>query len=192
MRWLWKWVWLRWPSVRESDGEKDKLTLWSFKYRCQLIIRLKAIKSIGKLLCFLSSYISLPFFNLCSLRSIGIMMIGAFGLMVDCSIGLDWSSLLSLLIWLSSVWLILKAIYFTYELHAWVFGVAFKTCYRSHKSDFHKFDLSSGQFTSLINCMLFSTIHLSPNAVMTIGLSSHKSRFICHFRIATLSKSIIL
>ena len=46
-------------EVRESDGEKSKLTLWSFKNGYQLIIRLKAIKSIKGLLCSLSSYINL-------------------------------------------------------------------------------------------------------------------------------------
>ena len=66
IRWLWKWVSLKWPRVRGSDGEKGKLTLWSFKYESQLIIRLKAIKSIKELLCSLSFYINLQSSNFCS------------------------------------------------------------------------------------------------------------------------------
>ena len=36
--------------------------------------------------------------------------------------------------------------------------------------------------------MLDSIIYLGPNAVMNIRLSSHKSRFIYHFRIARYQK----
>ena len=37
---------------------------------------------------------------------------------------------------------------------------------------------------SLINYMLSSTLYLDPNAVMTAGLSSYKSKFIYYFKIA--------
>ena len=96
-----------------------------------------------------------------------------------------------LLIWLSWVWLIFKTIYFTHKLHIWVIGVAIKTCYYSHKFHFYRFDLFPRQFTSLMNCILGFTIHLGYNIVMTAGSSSHKSRYICHFRIITLSRGII-
>ena len=57
--------------------------------------------------------------------------------------------------------------------------------------DFHKSDLFPRQFTSLMNCMLGSTLYLDLNAIMTARPSSHKYRFICHFRIATLSRGIV-
>ena len=44
---------------RRGDWIKDKVTLWSKKRGCLLIVRLKAIKSIEKLLYFLSFYINL-------------------------------------------------------------------------------------------------------------------------------------
>ena len=88
----------------------------------------------------------------------------------------------------SLVWSILKAIHFTHELYARVIDMAIKTWYCSQKSDFYKFDLSSRQFTLLINCTLGSIIYLSSNAVMITGPSSHKFRFICHFSITTLSR----
>ena len=157
-----------------------------------MIVKLKALESIEELLCSLSSYINLQSSNLCSPRPIGIMMMGAFVLIVDCSIEWVWSSLPLLLMWLSLVWLIPKAIHFTHELHARVIGVAIETCYRSHRSDFYRSDLLSRQFTLLMNYMLGSTIYLCPNAVMTAGLSSYKFRFICYFRIATLSRKIVL
>ena len=192
VRWSWKWVSPRWLRVRRSDGKKGKLTLWSFKYRCQLIVRLKAIKFIKELLCFLSSYINLQSSDLYSPRSIGIMMIKAFGLIVDCLMGWGWSSLPSLSIWFLSVWSIPKAIHFTYKLLVWVIGVAIETRYCSYRSDFHKSDLSPWEFTSFMNCMLGSTIHLDSNSVITGGLSSPKSRFICYFRIGTLLRGIVL
>ena len=66
-----------------------------------------------------------------------------------------------------------------------------KLATNSHRFDFHKFDLSLRQFTLLINCTLNSTMNQGLDAVMTTELSSHKSRYICHFRIATLSRGII-
>ena len=108
-------------------------------------------------------------------------------IMVDCLIEWRWSSLVLLSIWLLKIWLIPETIYFTYKLYAWVIGVAIKTCYSFYKSDFYRFDLSLRQFTLLINCTLGSIIHLSPNAVMTTKLFSHKSKFICYFKIAALS-----
>ena len=161
------------------------------KRRYQLVVRLKAIKSIKELLCFLSSYINLESSDLCSPRLIGIIIMEAFGLIVDCLMRWGLSSLPSLLIWLSSVWLISKAIHFTHKLHIQVIGVAIETCYCFHKSNFHKSDLSLRQFISLINCTIDSTIHLGHNAVMTARPSSYKSRFIYHFKIAILSKKIV-
>ena len=154
LRSLWKWVSLRWPKIRESNKEKGKLTLQSFKRRYQLIVRPKAIKSIEELLYCLSFYINFESFNLCSSRPINIMMIGAFDLMVDCLIRWDWLSLPLLLIWLLSVWSIPKAIHFTYELHAQVISVAIETCYCSHRSDFHRSDLFLRQPTSFMNYTL--------------------------------------
>ena len=188
---MWKWVSPTWPKVRRSDGEKGKLTLRSVKHECQLIVRLKTIKSIEELLCSLFSYINFQSSDLCSLKPIGIMMMGAFGLIVDCSMGWGWSLLPLLSIWLSLVWSIFEAIHFTHELHAWVLGVAIKTRYHFHKSDFHRFHLSLKQFTSLMNCTLSSTIYLGSNVVMTAIASSHKSRFICYFKIATSLREIV-
>ena len=142
--------------------------------------------------CSLSSYINLETSNLCSPKPLDIIMMGAFGLMMDCLMGWSWSSLLLLLVWLSLVWLILKVIHFTYELHILVIGMAIETRYCSYRSDFHKSDLSLKQFTLLTNFTLRSSIYLGPNAGMTAGLSSHKSRFICHFRIVILSRRIVL
>ena len=169
-----------------------KEPLLKVKRRCGLVVRLKSIKSIKELLCSLSSHINLQSFNFCSPRPIGIMMIGVFVLMVYCLMRWAWLSLLLLSIWLSLFWSIPKAIRFTHELHARIIGMAIKTCYHFHKSDFHKSDLSLSQFTSFMNCTLGFTIYLGPNAVMTFRPSSHKSRFICHIRIATLSRRIVL
>ena len=83
VRWLWFQISLEWMRVKRSDEEKGKLTFQSFKRRCQLIIRLKAIKSIKKLLYFLSSYINYQSSNLCNFKLIGIIMMEAFDLMVD-------------------------------------------------------------------------------------------------------------
>ena len=44
---------------------------------------------------------------------------------------------------------------------------------------------------SSMNCMLNFIIHQGPNTIMTVRSFSHKSRFICHFRIATLSRRIV-
>ena len=154
------------------------------------MVRLKAIESIKKLLCFLSSYIKLQSSKLCNptahyddegIRSdsglFDRMRVIIFAIAIDLTIiGLIDP----------------KAINFTHELHACVIGVAIKTRYRSHRSDFHRSDLSLRQFTSLINCTLGSNIHLGPNTVMIARPSSYKSKFICHFRITILSKGIIL
>ena len=156
------------------------------------MVKLKVIKFIKELLCSLSSYINLQSSDLCNPRPIGIMMIRAFGLIVDFLIEWGWSLSQLLLIWLSLVWSIPKAIHFTHKLHAWVIGVAIETCYCSYKFNFHRSDLSSRQFTLPMNCTLISIFHLGLNAVMIIRLSSYKSRFICHFRIATLSRKIVL
>ena len=162
-----------------------------FKYGCQFIVRLKAIKSIKELLCSLSSYINLQSSNLYSLNSIEIMMMGAFGMMVDWLIEWGWSSLLLLLIRLLLVWSIIKTIHFTQELYARSIGVAIKTRYCSYKSNFHRSDLSLKLFTSFLNCMLGSTIYLGSNSVMIAGTSRHKSRFICYFRIAIILREIV-
>ena len=77
-----------------------------------------------------------------------------------------------------------KIIHFTHKLHIQVISITIKTCYYSHRSDFHKSDLSPRQFISLMNGTLSFTIHLSANAVINAGLSSYKSRFIYHFMIA--------
>ena len=125
-------------------------------------------------------------------RPISIMMIKAFGLIVDCLIGWGWSLLFFLSIWLSLVWLIPEPIHFTHELHTWVIGMAIETRYCSHRFDFYRSNLSSWQITSLINCIFGYTIHQDPNPIMTAGLSSYKSRFIYHFKIAALSRGIVL
>ena len=169
------------------------------------MVRLKAIKSSEELLCLLSSYINLQSSNLCSfwphyndrgVRSNGRLFDGIklviIAIAVDCLMEWGWSLLPLLSIWLLSVWSICEAIYFTHKLHARVISVAIKTCYCSHRFDFHRSNPSLRQFTSLMNCMLGSTIYLSPNAVMIARPSSHKSRFICHFRIAILLRGIIL
>ena len=46
--------------------------------------------------------------------------------------------------------------------------LAIETCYRSHRSDFYRFNQASRQFILLMNCTLGSIIHLGPNTVMTI------------------------
>ena len=51
------------------------------------MIQLKAIKTIKKLVCFLSFNINLQFSELYSAKPIGIIMMEAFGLMVDYSMG---------------------------------------------------------------------------------------------------------
>ena len=66
-----------------------------------------------------------------------------------------------------------------------------ETCYYSYKFDFNRFDLSSKQFTLLMNCTLGSTIYLGSDIVMTAGPFSHKSKFICHFRIDSLLREIV-
>ena len=48
------------------------------------------------------------------------------------------------------------------------------------------------QDNSLMNYTLGSIIYLGPNAIMIARLSSYKSRFICHFRIAALLREIVL
>ena len=75
---------------------------------------------------------------------------------------MEWgcSSLFLVLIWLLLVWSIPEAIYFTYELHARIIGVVIETCYCFHRSDFHRSDLLSRYFTSLMNiaCLVLSFI----------------------------------
>ena len=99
------------------------------------------------------------------------MMMGVFGLIVDCSMRWGWSSLLLLSIWLSLVWLIVKAIHFTYELHTWVIRVAIKTRYHSHWTDFHRSNLSLKKFLLLINCTLGSLAWLSKPAIVFTDLT---------------------
>ena len=138
-------------------------------------------------------YLSTSTFNPPTSAALGrIMIMGAFGPMIDYLMGWGWSSLPLLLIWLSLVWSIPEAIHFTYKLHTWVIGVAIETHYCFHKSDFYKSDLSLRQFTSFMNCTLGFIIYLGPYAVITPRLSSHKSRFICYFRIVILLREIVL
>ena len=46
-------------SLIKVNNQRRKITLWEFKRRCQLVVRLKANKCYQELLCFLSSYINL-------------------------------------------------------------------------------------------------------------------------------------
>ena len=155
------------------------------------VIWLKAIKFIKELLCSLCSYNNLQYSDFCSPRPLGMMM-KAFSLIIDCSMRCSWLSSFLLFIYLSLVWSIPKAIHFTHKLHTQVIGVAIKTYYLFHRFDFHRSDLSSKQFTLLMNCTLSFIIYLGSNAVITTGLSSHKSRFICYFRITALLRGIVL
>ena len=90
-------VWLKSKSKKDKSFNQKFLRV---KRRYRLMVRLKAIKCIEKLLCFLSFHINLESSNLCSPKPIG-MMIDAFNLMIERSIEWGWSSLLLLLIWLS-------------------------------------------------------------------------------------------
>ena len=67
-----------------------------------------------------------------------------------------------------------------------------KLTINSYRSDFHRSNLSLRQFTLLMNYTLSSTIYLGPNADIIAGSSNNKSRFICYFRIAALSRNIVL
>ena len=58
---------------------------------------------------------------------------------------------------------------------------AIKTCYFFLDLTFK--DLISFQNNLFMNYMLSSIIYLDPNTVMTSGTSSHKSKFIYHFKI---------
>ena len=81
-------------------------------------------------------------------------------------------------------------------LHLWITRLChwrfIQTCYFSHRSDIHKSDLFSRQFTSIMSCTFNFTIYLRLDAVMTAGPFSHKSRFICHFRTKAILRRIIL
>ena len=106
------------------------------------------------------------------------MMMGAFGLMVDCLMGWGLLLLPLLLIWLLSIWSITEAIYFTHELHARVISGAIETRYCFHKSDFHRSDLSLRQFILFMNCTLGSLACLSKLAIVLTDLTF--IGLICH------------
>ena len=120
---------------------------------------------------------------------------GAFGLIAysSCWIDIGWGwSFIYLTIDLTDLIFIGMIGLQRNSLHVWVIGVTIKTCYYSYRSDFHKSDLFPRQFTLFMNCTLGSTIYLGPNAVMTARQSSHKSKFLFHFRIVVLSRRIVL
>ena len=77
-----------------------------------------------------------------------------------------------------------------YGIRLVVIGYAIETCYCSHRSDFHRFDQSMRQFTLFMNGTLSSTIYLDLDAVMAAELSSHKSKFIYHFKIVYYQKKL--
>ena len=70
-------------------------------------------------------------------------------------------------------------------------ALLWKLAIDSHRCHFHNSDLSPRQFILFINCTLDFTIYLGPNTGITARSFSHKSRFICHFRISVLLKGIV-
>ena len=155
------------------------------------------MESINKLLCFLSFYINFISSDFCSYRSFLLVLRWWKHLVwLNAYYGRLFDEMrlvtIGLAINLTFIALIgLEAIYFTQKLHAWVIGRAIKTCYYSHRSYFYKFNLSPTLFILIINCVLGFTIHLGLDTIITTRPSSHYSKFICHFRIATLSKKIV-